>query len=128
MLWSDLAAYYDTAINCANVVLFDIRRLLSIRLDPDVSGSSFVSNFQDCLQHLRKNTAKLAEGKDTLRALLLVTIQDDEFDPVCDSIIHHPDSSVEMILTEICEHKALLNIKDQALSILGDGTANTRQS
>ena len=81
-LWAGLEAYYDTAVDHANVVLFDVRRLLSICLDPDVSDSSFVSDFRNCLQRLRKNKAKLAEDNDTLRALLLVAIQDDAFKTV----------------------------------------------
>jgi hypothetical protein len=126
-LWSDLEAYYDTALNRANVVLFDVRRLLSIRLDPDVSGSKFVSDFRDCLQRLRKNNARLAEDTDTLRALLLVAIQDDAFEMVRDSIVHKPGTSVETILTEIRERETSLYMKDQASSISGDGTG-TRYS
>lgn len=122
-LWSALAAYYDTALNRANVVLFDVRRLLSIRLDPDVSGSKFVSDFRDCLQRLRKNNARLAEDSDTLRALLLVAIQDDAFEMVRDSIVHKPGMSVETILTEIRERETSLYMKDQASGVSGDGTA-----
>ncbi|KAI2510889.1 hypothetical protein MHU86_3510 [Fragilaria crotonensis] len=106
-LWADLAAYCDTTINRANVVLFDVRRLLSIRLDPDVSGSSFVSDFRDCLQRLRKNKAKLAEDKDTLELCYC---------------------SVEAILTEIRERETSLNIKDQASGVSGDGASGTRHS
>ena len=127
-LWSGLEDYYDTAVNRANVVLFDVRRLLSIRLDPDVTGSSFVSDFRDCLQRLRKNKATLAEDKDTLRALLLVAIQDDAFESVRDAIVQHPDKTVEAILTDIREKETVLNIKDQASSVSGDGTASSRTS
>jgi hypothetical protein len=127
-LWEGLETYYDTAVNRANVVLFDVRRLLNIRLDPDVSGSSFVSDFRDCLQRLRKNKAKLAEDKDTLRALLLVAIQDDAFETVRDAIVQQPDKSVEAILTDIREKETVLNIKDQASSVSGDGTSNLRTS
>ncbi len=124
---SDLTACYDTAINRAKVVLFDAWRLLSIRfVDPDISGSSFVSDFRDCLQRLRKNNANIAEDKDALRALLLVAILDDAFETVRDSIVHCPDRSVEAILTKVREIETSLNIKDQALSVSGDGTANTR--
>ena len=49
-LWEGLEAYNNTAMTRANAVLFDVCRILSIRLDPDVSGSSFVSDFCDCLQ------------------------------------------------------------------------------
>jgi hypothetical protein len=29
-LWSDIVAYYDTVINRANIILFDLRRLLNL--------------------------------------------------------------------------------------------------
>ena len=86
--------------------------------------SSFVSDFRDCLQRLRKNKAKLAEDKDTLRALLLVAIQDDAFETVRDAIVQQPDKSVEAILTDIREKETVLNIKDRASSVSGDGTSN----
>ena len=127
-LWSGLEEYYDTAVNRANVVLFDVRRLLSIRLDPDVTGSSFVSDFRDCLQRLRKNKAKLVEDKDTLRALLLVAIQDDAFETVRDAILQQPDKTVEAILSDIREKEMVLNIKDQASNVSGDGNATWRTS
>jgi hypothetical protein len=127
-LWADLEAYYDTAINRANVVLFNVRCLLSIRLDPDVSGSSFVSDFRDCLQRLRKHKARLADDTDTLRALLLVAIQDDSFETVRDSIVQKPNNSVEAILTEIRERETSLTIKDQAANVGGDGATGVRHS
>ncbi|KAI2513043.1 hypothetical protein MHU86_1334 [Fragilaria crotonensis] len=70
-LWSALEDYYDTALNRANVVLFDIRRLLHLRLDPDTSASKFISAYRECLQRLRKNHARLSDDTDTLRALPL---------------------------------------------------------
>ena len=125
-LWSALESYYDTAVNRANVVLFDVRRLLSIRLDPDVSGSSFVSDFRDCLQRLRKHKARLADDTDTLRALLLVAIQDDSFETVRDSIVQNPTKGVPAILTEIRERETSLSIKDQVSNLGGDGTTGSR--
>ncbi len=87
-LWSGLEEHYDTALNRANVVLFDIRRLLSLRLTPDTTATKFISDFRDCLQRLRKNNARISDDTDTLRALLLVAIQDDDFEIVRDSIVH----------------------------------------
>jgi hypothetical protein len=76
-LWSDIVAYYDTDINQANVVLFDVKHLLNLRLDPDVIPTSFIANFKECLLCLQKHNVKLVEDTDTLHALLLVAIQDD---------------------------------------------------
>lgn len=128
-LWSRLEVYYDTALNRANVVLFDIRRLISLRLDPSTTATKFISDFRDCLQRLRKNNARIAEDTDTLRALLLVAIQDDDFEMVRDSIVHKPAHGVESILTEIRERETSLILKDQASKLVGDGvSSNTRYS
>ena len=126
-LWSDLEDYYNTALNRANVVLFDICCLLNLRLDPNTTATKFISDFCDCLQRLRKNNARLSEDNDTLRALLLVAIQDDDnFEMVWDSIVHKPESTVDMILTEIQERETSLMMKDQASNIGGDGANATR--
>jgi hypothetical protein len=128
-LWIGLGAYYDTAVNRANVVLFDVRKILNLRLDPDVSGSSFVSDFRDCLQRLRKHKAKLADDTDTLRAFLLVAIQDDAFETIRDSIVQKPKSTIDDILTEIREREATLNLKDHhASNTNGDGATGSRHS
>ena len=127
-LWLALEDYYDTTLNRANVVLFDIRRVLNLRLDGTGTATKFISEFRECLQRLRKNKARLADDTDTLRALLLVAIQDDDFDNVRDAIVHKPDGSVENILTEIRERETALMLKDQASKVSGDGTSSTRYS
>ena len=124
-LWSELEAYYNTALNRANVVLFNICRLLSLRLAPDVAPTTFINDFKDCLQRLRKNKARLAEDNDTLRALLLVAIQDDDFDGVRDAIVQKPESEVKDILNEVHERTQSLKMKDQAAT---DGESNSRYS
>jgi hypothetical protein len=125
---SALELYYDTALNRANVVLFDIRRLLNIRHDPDNTAAKFIVEYRECLVRLRKNNARLADDNDTHRAILLVAIQDDDFEMVRDSIVHKSDSSVDNILTEICERETSLMMKDQASGIIGDSTGTTRYS
>ena len=127
-LWLALEDYYDTTLNRANVVLFDIRRVLNLRLDGTGTATKFISEFRECLQRLRKNKARLADDTDTLRALLLVAIQDDDFDNVRDAIVHKPEGSVESILTEIRERETALMMKDQASKVSGDGTSSTRYS
>ncbi len=121
-MWSGLGEYYDTALNRANVVHFDIRRLLSLQLTPDTTDTKFISDFRDCLQRLRKNNARLSDDTDTLRAFLLVAIQDDNFEIVRDSIVHKPDIGKDTILTELCECETSLIMKDQASYIGDDGT------
>jgi hypothetical protein len=54
-------------------------------LDLDVAPTSFIADFKECLLCLEKNKAKISKDTDTLHALLLVTIQDDQFETVQDS-------------------------------------------
>ena len=128
VLWSALETYYDTALNRANVVLFDTRRLFHLRLDPDNSASKFISDYKDCLQRLRKHNARIAEDNDSLRALLLVAIQDDDFEMVRDSIVHKPNLSVDSILTELREREMSLVMKDRASDPSKDGSLSSRYS
>jgi hypothetical protein len=71
-LWSDIVGYYDTDINRANI---DVKCLLNLQLDPDVTLTSFIANFRECLLCLQKHNAKWVEDTDALHALLLVIIQ-----------------------------------------------------
>jgi hypothetical protein len=128
-LWTALESYYDTTLNRANVVLFALRSLFNLKLDGNVTATKFISDFRGCLQRLRKNNAKLADDNETLRAFLLVAIQDDDFDNVRDAIVQKPDSSVETVLTEIRERDtALMLLKNQGSHVSGDGTNSTRYS
>jgi hypothetical protein len=108
------------ALNRANVVLIDIRRLLSLRLTPDTTATKFISDFRVCLQRLRKNNARISDDTDTLLALLLVAIQDDNFEIVRDSMVHKPDMGEDTILMELREREKSLMMKDQASHIGGD--------
>jgi len=127
-LWSDMQAYYDTSINRANVVLFEVKKLLNLRLDPDVAPTSFIADFKECLLRLEKNKAKISEDTDTLRALLLVAIQDDQFETVRDSIVHEPTRNVEDILKDIRERDTSMQMKDGARGLTGDGSFAARRT
>jgi hypothetical protein len=54
-LSSDIVAYYDTDINRANIILFDVKHLLNLQLDPDVTPTSFIANFKECILCLQKH-------------------------------------------------------------------------
>jgi hypothetical protein len=126
-LWSDIVAYYDTDINWTNNILFDVKCLLNLRLDPDVTPTSFIANFKECLLCLQKHNAKLAEDTDTLHALLLVAIQDDQFEMIHDNIVHKPTLSIDEILKDICERNTSMQMKDGAHNSAGDGTSLSGQ-
>ena len=88
-LGASLSKYYDTSLNRANVVLFEIKRLLKLQLDLATTPVQFISDFRDCLQRLRKNIANVADDDQTLRALLLVAIQDESLESIRDNIWKH---------------------------------------
>ena len=92
-------------------------------------ATKFISGFRDCLQRLRKNNAQISDDTDTLRALLLVAIQDNDFEIVRDSIVHKPDMGEDTILTELRECETSLIMKDQVSNNGGDsGTSSSRYS
>jgi hypothetical protein len=91
-------------------------------LDPDVTPTSFIANFNECLLCLQKHNAKLAEDTDTLCALLLFAIQDDQFETIRDNIVHKPMLSIDEILKDICESNTSMQMKDGAHKITGNGT------
>jgi hypothetical protein len=99
-----------------------VKRLLNLRLDPDVTPTSFIANFKECLLRLQKHNGKLAEDTDTLRALLLVAIQDDQFETIRYNIVHKPTLSIDEILKDIRECDTSMQMKDGARNITGDGT------
>ena len=100
-LWRNIEQWYDTLVNHANVVLFEVKKLLSLCLDPDVVPTKFIADFNKCLLQLKKNKAGLAMDMDTLRALLLVAIQDDQFEPARDMIVKEPTRGVDEILKNL---------------------------
>ena len=114
LLWTSIEAWYDTVVNRANVVLFAVKRLLNLWLDADTLPTRFISDFWESLLRLRKNKAGLADDTDTLRALLLVAIQDDQFEQVRDTIIKEPDRQIDMLLKDLRDRETSLHIKDSA--------------
>ena len=41
-LWQNIEQWYDTSVNHANVVLFEVKKLLSLCLDPDIVPTKFM--------------------------------------------------------------------------------------
>ena len=44
-LWWNIKQWYDTLVNCAKVVLFEVKKLLNLHLDPDVVPTKFIADF-----------------------------------------------------------------------------------
>ena len=89
-LWQNIEQWYDTSVYRANVVLFEVKKLLCLHLDPDVVPTKFIKDFNECLLRLKKNKAGLAMDTDTLWALNLVAIQDEQFEAIRDTIVKEP--------------------------------------
>ena len=113
--------YYDTSLNRDNVVLFEIKRLLKLELDVATTPVQFISDFRNCLQRLRKNKAKVDDDCQSLRALLLVAIQDESFESIRDNILEKTNRSVDDLLGDIREKDTSLQMKDGIRSLQGDG-------
>ena len=93
-LWKNIEQWYDTLVNHANIMLFEVKRLLSLCLDADIVPTKFIADFNECLLWLKKNKAGLVTDTDTLRVLLLVVIQGDQFELVWDMIVKEPTRGV----------------------------------
>lgn len=78
------------------------------------------------MQCLRKNKAKVADDDQTLRALLLVVIQDELFESVRDNIIKNPMRSVDELLGNISEKDISLQMKDGVRELQRDGRISSR--
>ena len=102
-LWRNIKQWYDTSANHANVVLFELKKLWSLRLDPDIVPTKFITDFNECLLRLKKNKAGLVMDTDTLWALLLVAIQDEQFEPARDMIVKEPTRGMDEILKDLRE-------------------------
>ena len=128
-LWLDLSAYYDTPVNRANINVYEIRRLFSLVLDESTTPTKFIADMRNCLQRLKAHKATIGEDADTLRAFLLIAIQDDDFDSIRDSILESPGKSIEDLLGEIRTKEASLQIKQFGpKGLKSDGTMTSRRS
>lgn len=127
-LWTVLESYYDTDLNRANVVLFEVKRLLGLRLDASISATAFISDFNDSVLRLSKSNATIASDNDTLRALLLVAIQDESFDTVRDEIVRDPSKTAQEILSDIRKRESSLQLKDGVPLLRMDGSPPARLS
>ena len=76
--------------------------------------TKFIADFNKCLLRLKKNKAGLPTDTDILRALLLVAIQDEQFEPVQDTIVKEPTRGMDEILKDLCDRETSLQIKDSA--------------
>ena len=124
-LWVALKEYYNTTLNRANVNVFETKRLFRLTLDMETAALQFILDMKDCLQRLNVNEAKIVKDNDTLRAFLLVAIQDDDYDTVRNKIISHPDRDIYDLLSDIRTKDSALQLKEGVRRLQGDGAATT---
>ena len=63
--------------------------------------------------------SKIAYDSDTLYAQLLPAIQDTKIHYVQDKILKHPNKSIGVLLTDLCEHNMSLAIRDSPHNQIG---------
>jgi hypothetical protein len=59
-------------------------------------------------------TLSKAEDMDPTHAPLLVTIKDNQFEMICDNIVHKLTVSIDEILKDIHKHDTSMQMKDGA--------------
>lgn len=124
-LWSGLSTYYDTKLERANATLTQVKKILELRLDSSITATEFIADWNECLTTLEKVGASLATDNDTLRALLLVAIQDDSYDTVRDVLVNQPLRKVDDILTDLRNREASMMIKDGAIGAAIDSAPSS---
>jgi hypothetical protein len=125
-LWKAIEEYYNTNLNTAGVVISRLRELLTLKLTADITATKFIERWRRCTNRLRETGAGLGTCKLSQQALLLVAIQDDDYDCIRDSIIKEPDRDIELILREIRDREASLGVKNGTNDLRGDGLAHSK--
>ena len=80
----------------------------------NVFPAQFILDFNQCLLKLKQNSAQLTLDTNTLQALLLVAIKDDDFESIQDDILKKPENGIESILKDLSNCDTSLQIKDAA--------------
>jgi hypothetical protein len=125
-LWNAIEEYYNTNLNTAGVVIARLRELLTLKLTADMTATKFIERWRRCTNRLRETGAGLGTCKLSQQALLLVAIQDDEYDCIRDNIIKEPDRDIETILRDIRDREASLGVKNGTNDLRGDGLAYSK--
>ena len=124
-LWNKLKEYYDTTLNRANINVYEIRRLLGLTLDTGTTPLKFIADMKECLQRLKTNKAQISTDNETLRAFLLVALQDDDYDSIRDIIIEKPERAIDDLLNNIRQKDTSLQLKEGVRRLQGDGSTIT---
>jgi hypothetical protein len=125
-LWNAIEEYYNTKLNTAGVVISRLCELLTLKLTADVTATKFFERWRRCTNRLRETGTGLGTCKLSQQTLLLVAIQDDDYDCVRDAIIKDPERDIEMILRDIRDREASLGVKNGTCDLRGDGMSHSK--
>ena len=108
VLWQKLSAEYDTETNKMNIALYLVRHLYEMKLDCSTTPSKFRSEFNDLWLQLKQANPNLAVEADFIRPVMLMAIQDDDYNIVREKIIAEPNKTVTEFLTDIRDRESIL--------------------
>ena len=100
-----------------------VQRLLGLKLTKDIPVSQFRDNFRTQWLEYRKINPIMANEKDFLRPLMLMSLQDDSYDKVREKILADPSLTVDDFLEELRNREQILQgINGEDMTNI-DGTA-----
>lgn len=108
VLWQKLTAEYDTEANKMNIALYLVRHLYEMKLDCSTTPSKFRSEFNDLWLQLKQANPNLATESDFIRPVMLMAIQDDDYNIVREKIIAEPNKTVAEFLSDIRDRESIL--------------------
>jgi hypothetical protein len=108
VLWQKLSAEYDTEANKMNIALYLVRHLYEMKLDSSTTPSKFRSEFNDLWLQLKQANPILAVEADFIRPVMLMAIQDDDYNIAREKIIAEPNKTVTEFLTDIRDRESIL--------------------
>jgi hypothetical protein len=122
-LWTRITQEYETDTNKLNQSLYMVQRLLGLKLTKDIPVSQFRDNFRTQWLEYRKINPIMANEKDFLRPLMMMSLQDDSYDKVREKILADPSLSVDDFLEELRNREQILQgINGEDMTNI-DGTA-----
>jgi len=104
--------YFDTPEYRSNVAIHEFQHLFEIRLDVEHDADEFIKEFQRCIIRLRECKAKIVDDNIAMRAILVRSLQDTDYDTVRAEIMKMTDASIDVFLDKIRQRKTELQLLD----------------
>ena len=136
-LWQRLTKDYDTEANKLNVSLYLVQRLMDIKLTKSVPVLQFRNKFRDTWLEYKQVNPRMAVEPDFIRPLMLMAVQDDDYDLIRESIIADPSLTIPQFLNDLRDRDTILkgvngenmrNIDGQASSTVRGRRAPTHNA